>query len=66
MEKKESVTEFCSMCCSVVELEPNVGIQKCPECDSYILACDMCEGNKSCLNCKLQKRVEKLNKNLSW
>lgn len=64
MTETNKVQEFCDSCGEFVEIEAQLETpQLCPKCESYVLACSLCESG-ICKKCKLEKQRNKMNSNL--
>jgi predicted RNA-binding Zn-ribbon protein involved in translation (DUF1610 family) len=58
-DDEDKVVEWCSHCDTEVLLEPNLSVQKCPNCGKKIIPCCLCDmDNADCANCKLAKECE--------
>lgn len=72
-KNSEKTEEHCPFCDEVVELDPELKVQRCPKCGKHIVTCSMCiavcdelmgeVGLKAvdCSNCVLCKQAEYLN-----
>lgn len=58
----DTTSEYCPHCDTVVELEPELKVQKCPNCGKRIVACSMCRAADApgnyCTHCCLSYQAE--------
>lgn len=60
MKRTDYTLELCPHCNEYVELSPKLNIQRCTNCDRYIVVCSMCK-EIHCDDCKLDKSCKTLN-----
>jgi hypothetical protein len=57
-----TISEWCSHCCSEVELKEEFIAQSCPSCNELILPCAQCE-TEECGNCPITTNLLEENRN---